>query len=66
MDKAREKEEDFVDTCLDKTKALKECLEAHPDYYAPVLVRLVFAADSRWCAGSCPAGVSVSVARLMF
>lgn len=39
VDKAREKEQDFVDSCLDKTKALKECLEAHPDYYAPVLVR---------------------------
>lgn len=39
VDQARDKGEDFVDLCLDKTKALKECLEANPDYYAPVLVR---------------------------
>jgi len=34
---AHRKSEDFVEKCLAVTRALKECMEAHPDYYEPVL-----------------------------
>ncbi|MFS8028973.1 hypothetical protein Hanom_Chr16g01516881 [Helianthus anomalus] len=29
--------ENIVDKCLDVTSALKKCMEAHLDYYAPIL-----------------------------
>jgi len=39
VDRNRESGEDFVDACLEPTKALKECMEANTEYYAPLLVR---------------------------
>ncbi|KAF5779549.1 hypothetical protein HanRHA438_Chr12g0572151 [Helianthus annuus] len=29
--------ENIVDKCFDVTSALKKCMEAHSDYYAPIL-----------------------------
>ena len=37
MDRNREAGGDYVDACLSSTQALKECMEAHPDYYSPLL-----------------------------
>jgi len=34
---AHRKSADFVEKCLAVTRNLKECMEAHPDYYEPVL-----------------------------
>lgn len=31
------KEEDIVDKCSEATSALMKCMEAHPDYYAPIM-----------------------------
>mmetsp|Transcript_10964 Transcript_10964/g.22849 ORF Transcript_10964/g.22849 Transcript_10964/m.22849 type:complete len:144 (-) Transcript_10964:848-1279(-) len=37
IDKHREDKTDFVESCLEPTKLLKECMERNPEYYAPVL-----------------------------
>jgi len=37
VDRNREAGGDYVDACLSSTQALKECMEAHPDYYSPLL-----------------------------
>lgn len=37
MDTANKDEEDIVSKCTGPTRALKECMEANPEYYAPVL-----------------------------
>ena len=29
--------EDFVESCLEPTMALKNCMESNPEYYSPVL-----------------------------
>ncbi|KAI3729215.1 hypothetical protein L6452_17868 [Arctium lappa] len=29
--------EDVVEKCFEVTSSLKKCMEAHPDYYAPIL-----------------------------
>jgi hypothetical protein len=29
----------YVDSCIDPSRMLKECMEQHQDYYNPVLVR---------------------------
>lgn len=34
---AEEEEEDVVDKCFDATVALRKCMEAHSDYYEPLL-----------------------------
>lgn len=38
MDGAKDRGDDFVELCLDHTQALRACMEANPDYYAPVMV----------------------------
>ncbi|KAI3894200.1 hypothetical protein MKX03_003757 [Papaver bracteatum] len=37
MEEAEEKKEDVVEKCYQVTLTLKNCMEAHPDYYAPIL-----------------------------
>ncbi|CAL5399459.1 unnamed protein product [Camellia sinensis] len=37
IEEAEKKKEDIVDKCFEVTGALKKCMEAHPDYYAPIL-----------------------------
>ncbi|KAI3880220.1 hypothetical protein MKW92_051037 [Papaver armeniacum] len=37
MEEAEEKKEDVVEKCYQVTLSLKNCMEAHPDYYAPIL-----------------------------
>ena len=37
VDTANKDEEDIVTKCTGPTRALKECMEANPEYYAPVL-----------------------------
>ncbi|KAI3429176.1 Peptidyl-prolyl cis-trans isomerase [Psidium guajava] len=34
---AEKNEEDVVDKCFDATAALRKCMEAHSDYYEPIL-----------------------------
>ena len=34
---------DFVEACLPSTQGLKLCMEANPEYYGPLLVRLLCA-----------------------
>ncbi|GMP58686.1 hypothetical protein CsSME_00022269 [Camellia sinensis var. sinensis] len=34
---AEKKKEDIFNKCFEVTWALKKCMEAHPDYYAPIL-----------------------------
>ncbi|XP_022733598.1 uncharacterized protein LOC111287354 [Durio zibethinus] len=34
---AEENKEDIVEKCFEATSALKKCMEAHADYYEPVL-----------------------------
>ena len=33
IDRAREKDTDFVELCGDSTMALKDCTDKHPEYY---------------------------------
>ncbi len=40
VDTHREAGDDFVDACMPSTRGLKECMEANPEYYGPLLVRL--------------------------
>lgn len=37
VDSERKAGNDFVESCLVPTKALKECMEANPEYYGPLL-----------------------------
>ncbi|XP_057509118.1 uncharacterized protein LOC130791800 [Actinidia eriantha] len=37
IEEAEKNKEDIVEKCFKVTAALKECMEAHPDYYAPIL-----------------------------
>lgn len=37
VDDAHKDEADIVEKCTGPTRALKECMEANPAYYAPVL-----------------------------
>ncbi|XP_047960656.1 uncharacterized protein LOC125205641 [Salvia hispanica] len=37
IEEAEKKEEDVVQKCFQVTTALKKCMEAHSDYYAPIL-----------------------------
>ncbi|KAI3907582.1 hypothetical protein MKW98_016226 [Papaver atlanticum] len=37
MEEAEEKKEGVVEKCYQVTLTLKNCMEAHPDYYAPIL-----------------------------
>ncbi|KAI3934662.1 hypothetical protein MKX01_012202 [Papaver californicum] len=37
MEEAEEKKEDVVEKCFQVTLSLKNCMEAHPDYYEPIL-----------------------------
>ncbi|KAH7857780.1 hypothetical protein Vadar_016411 [Vaccinium darrowii] len=37
IEEAEKNNEDIVDKCADITGALKKCMEAHSDYYAPIL-----------------------------
>ena len=37
IEEAEKNKEDIVEKCFKVTSALKECMEAHPDYYAPIL-----------------------------
>jgi hypothetical protein len=37
VDKHRDAGDDFVETCLPQTRGLKECMEANPEYYGPLL-----------------------------
>ncbi|KAL8052480.1 hypothetical protein ABFX02_05G007300 [Erythranthe guttata] len=37
VDEGEKKKENIVDKCFRATSALKKCMEAHTDYYAPVL-----------------------------
>ena len=37
IEEAEKNKEDIVDKCADITGALKKCMEAHPDYYEPIL-----------------------------
>ena len=39
VDKHREAGGDFVESCLPQTRGLKECMEANPEYYGPLLER---------------------------
>ena len=41
VDKNREGGGDFVEACLPSTQGLKLCMEANPEYYGPLLVRLL-------------------------
>ncbi|KAG5522406.1 hypothetical protein RHGRI_034550 [Rhododendron griersonianum] len=38
IEEAEKNGEDIVDKCADITGALKKCMEAHSDYYAPILM----------------------------
>ena len=37
IDSCKETDEDFIDKCKDQTLALKQCVDAHPEYYYSVL-----------------------------
>ncbi|XP_052186934.1 uncharacterized protein LOC127797817 [Diospyros lotus] len=37
IEEAEKSQEDIVDKCFEVTAALKKCMEAHSDYYAPIL-----------------------------
>lgn len=37
VDGERKAGNDFVESCLNPTRALKECMEANPEYYGPLL-----------------------------
>ncbi|XP_030449757.1 uncharacterized protein LOC115672121 [Syzygium oleosum] len=37
IEEAEKSKEDIVDKCYQATAALKKCMEAHPDYYEPIL-----------------------------
>ncbi|MCL7030079.1 hypothetical protein MKW94_015983 [Papaver nudicaule] len=37
MEEAEENKEDVVEKCFQVTMSLKNCMEAHPDYYEPIL-----------------------------
>ncbi|KAF5735255.1 hypothetical protein HS088_TW15G00756 [Tripterygium wilfordii] len=37
IDEAERSKEDIVDKCFEVTGALKKCMEAHADYYGPIL-----------------------------
>ncbi|KAL8550281.1 hypothetical protein ACS0TY_008921 [Phlomoides rotata] len=37
VDEGEKKKEDIVEKCFQATAALKKCMEAHSDYYAPLL-----------------------------
>ncbi|KAM7487459.1 hypothetical protein LguiB_024943 [Lonicera macranthoides] len=37
VEEAEKNEEDIVDKCSEATSALMKCMEAHPDYYAPIM-----------------------------
>ncbi|KAM7269761.1 hypothetical protein ACFE04_025258 [Oxalis oulophora] len=37
IEAAEKKEEDIVNKCFEATSALRKCMEAHEDYYAPIL-----------------------------
>ncbi|XP_059648818.1 uncharacterized protein LOC132294836 [Cornus florida] len=37
IEEAEKNKEDIVDKCFELTGKLKECMEAHPDYYGPIL-----------------------------
>lgn len=37
VDEGEKNKEDIVDKCFEATAALKKCMEAHPDYYGPIL-----------------------------
>ena len=39
VDTHREAGGDFVESCLPQTRGLKECMEANPEYYGPLLER---------------------------
>ena len=36
-----------MESCLEPTRALKECMEAHPEYYAPMLEAEAEALEAR-------------------
>ncbi|XP_008446394.2 uncharacterized protein LOC103489149 [Cucumis melo] len=37
IEEAEKNKEDIVEKCFEVTGALKKCMEAHPDYYEPIL-----------------------------
>ncbi|MFS7895766.1 hypothetical protein Hanom_Chr00s003388g01712261 [Helianthus anomalus] len=37
IEEGEKNKENIVDKCFDVTSALKKCMEAHSDYYAPIL-----------------------------
>ncbi|XP_044492725.1 uncharacterized protein LOC123216366 [Mangifera indica] len=37
VEEAEKNKEDIVEECLDVTRALRKCMEAHADYYEPIL-----------------------------
>lgn len=37
IEEGEKNKEDIVDKCFEATSALKKCMEAHPDYYGPIL-----------------------------
>lgn len=37
IEEAEKSKENIVDKCFEVTSALKQCMEAHPDYYEPIL-----------------------------
>ncbi|KAJ8569971.1 hypothetical protein K7X08_006548 [Anisodus acutangulus] len=37
IEEGEKNKEDIVEKCFEVTSALKKCMEAHSDYYAPVL-----------------------------
>ena len=46
----------FVESCLEPTRALKECMEANPEYYAPMLEAEAEALEAREEGGEAGAG----------
>ncbi|KAL6291893.1 hypothetical protein ACE6H2_000035 [Prunus campanulata] len=37
IEESEKNKEDIVEKCFEVTSALKKCMEAHPDYYQPIL-----------------------------